>query len=288
MANTTNQNTMQSLKDCLTQLNFKRGNVTALEQDLLELVQSELAECEHCTGDCRKSSYRYWQPDLGADMAIRLQMDCEIPRKACKYALEFNLRKMLSRSMVPVKYSDRTFAEYEVTQDNERAIRLAKLFITSALNEQGLYIYGGAGTGKTFLASLIAREYARNYATIIFGDVPSLLDEIKRTFDGKGNAQAIIDRYGECDLLILDDLGTGQITEWSVGILYQIVNRRYNAGKLLIVTSNYDLRGLSERLIVKDKQGNVIESMTERRIVSRLSEMCIQAFLGTKDRRRQS
>lgn len=272
---------MTSLKDGLAQLSFKHDGMTTVKQDPLELAQLELTECEHCTGHCLKSSYRYSQPDLGADVAMRLAMDCDIPRRVCKYALECNLRKVLSRSMVPAKYADKTFANYEVTQDNERAIKLAKLFITSALGSQGLYLYGGAGTGKTFLASLIAREYARNYATVIFGDVPTLLDEIKRTFDGKGDAQEIIAQYSDCDLLILDDLGTGQITDWSVGVLYQVINNRYNANKPAVVTSNYDYGGLERRLASKD-------TYSAARIISRLSEMCVTALLGTTDRRRES
>ena len=133
--------------------------------------------------------------------------------------------------------------------------------------------------GKTFLASIIAQEFIRDHKSAVFGDVPSLLDEIKRTFDGEGNAQEVLGCYCDCDLLVLDDMGAGQVTEWNVGQIYQIINQRYSAGKSTIITSNFDLECLGERLAGRDKY-------SAKRITSRLSEMCTLGFLGTMDRRK--
>lgn len=259
------------------------GRVELTDEEIYKVlgVATELNVCKACTGQCLKAE-PYSRPKVSV-----VNGTLQISSKPCEYAQQSRFKAEATLAQIPAKYAKKTFADYETTPENAQVVKKAK-WIARDYPPQSLYLYGACGTGKTFLAALIGQEYLRGLRAVIFGDVPTLLDEIKRTFDGKGDAQAIIDRYGDCDLLILDDLGTGQITEWSVGILYQIVNRRYNAGKPLIVTSNYDLRGLSERLIVKDKQGNVIESMTGRRIVSRLSEMCIQAFLGTNDRRRKS
>jgi len=151
----------------------------------------------------------------------------------------------------------------------------------------GIYLYGGFGSGKTLLASIVAQEFIRAGKQVIFGDVPSLLSRIKATFDKGGGTQEVVDSYNNCDLLILDDLGAGQSTEWSVSVLYQIINARYASGRRLIVTSNFDLNGLEQRLVVKDKAGKVVDALTAGRIVSRLSEKCVQAFLGAKDRRRE-
>lgn len=219
-------------------------------------AERELALCDGCKGKCGKEFNRFFRPII--DTTIRMT--------PCQFA------KVGSK--VP-RYSGKTFDDYEVTDDNRRAVKIARWY---AKDKPGntLYLYGGCGTGKTFLASLIAQGFDED--EVVFDDVPCLLDRIKSTFDGVGSGQAIIAEYCSCELLILDDIGTGKITDWNVGILYQIINARYNASKPLIVTSNYDLDGLAERLAR-------VDDIAARRIVSRLSEG-IKAFLGVKDRRR--
>ena len=221
----------------------------------VSVIEREIAVCQSCGGTCPKSSNRYFRPTV--------QSDGTICYAECEHAV-----------CCQIPYGNKTFSDYEETSDNATARRIAKWF-TGENVTKSLYLYGETGTGKTFLASLIARQFEG----VIFGDVPSLLGKIKSTFDGAGNSQEILNRYGSCGLLVLDDLGAGLITEWNVGIIYEIINRRYTAGKRLIVTSNFDIEGLENRLSVRD-------SFTAKRITSRLCEMCIPAFLGTTDRRR--
>lgn len=185
---------------------------------------------------------------------------------------------------VPTRYDGKSFADYRVTADNERAVRIAKKYIRDKPNK-GLYLYGGCGTGKTFLASLIAKEFIGAGKSVIFGDMPELLDELKRTFDRKDISEAeVLGQYCECDLLVMDDVGAGQLTAWKVGTTYKIINRRYNAQKPTIITSNLELDELKERLTVKDNEYD------GGRIVSRLAdkEAYVICFFGTNDRRQQS
>ena len=227
------------------------------------------SECECCTGECPKEAYRYLCEQRDGEGVVSYM--------PCPYSSQRNLRGKYKQSGLPSRYANKTFDSYKVTEDNEQAVKLGKWF-SAKRPARSLYLYGGVGTGKTFLASLIAKEFLTAEKTVVFGDVPTFLDAIKRTFDGKGDTQAVIDKYGESDLLILDDLGAGQLTDWSVGILYQIINRRYNDNKPIVVTSNFDMKNLEGRLASKD-------SYSAARIISRLSEMCLEAFLGTKDRR---
>lgn len=199
----------------------------------------------------------------------------------CQYGLQRRMKAKCRLASLPTKYADKTFKDYDVTDDNRTAVKMARWYVTK-MPPRSLYFYGECGTGKTFLAALIAQEFLHNFKTVIFGDVPELLEEIKRTFDKENTSAAdVVARYCECDLLILDDMGTGKITDWALTQLYRIINARYSTNKPMIVTSNFDLEGLNKRLASAD-------SFSAKRIVSRLSEMCEEAYFGTNDRRQQS
>lgn len=233
-------------------------------------AEKQLEACATCKGECPRAPY-YIKPIIPA------LTDYCIPGEQCTYGRQKYLSRMLKRCRIPRLYADKTFNDYEVTADNERAVGYAK-WLCEEKPEHGIYMNGTCGSGKTYLASLIAKRWLEDGRTVIFGDVPSLLDEIKRTFDGKGSSQEILDEYTTCDLLILDDLGAGKISEWSVGIIYQIVNARYNSGKNLVVTSNFTLDRLQKVFRTQDEY-------SASRIISRLKTMCTQVTLGGKDRR---
>lgn len=212
--------------------------------------------------------------------------------RPCKYAKEVARRRRMQanfkRSKIPQKYIGKTFEDYEVTAKNSAAVEWAKWVIENPM--QSLYYFGVTGCGKTLLASIIAQELLNKGISVIFGDVPSLLEDVKSTFtqnatldDGFGYKKsaydAIIDELCNVDMLILDDLGAENSTEWATERIYSIVNNRYNAAKPIIATSNYDANGL-----MKHYKGDFRGSL----IVSRFREMGKVILVDEIDRRLRS
>lgn len=236
-----------------------------------EIIKAEREQklCTTCSGEpCKKTVSKYYRPAIhvkNGEVVIR--------GERCKVGVARDFSHASKFARIPKKYVGKTFDDYEVTADNQRAVKLAKTFV-KCKPSAGLYIFGGYGTGKTFLASIIAQNFMQDFRRVVFGDVPNLMELIKQSFDS--DAQNPLETYCNCDLLILDDIGAGQITEWNVGQLYQIINARYNAELPVIITSNLDFDGLKKTF------GN----STGDRIISRLSEICTLAFLGTNDRRK--
>lgn len=233
-------------------------------------VEDEQAECIGCGGVCLKDFFRYKKPV--AHVLDGLVYISNIP---CQFGVDNEFRGDCLEAGVPEKFIGRELSDYRITADNARAAKIAKGF-TANRPKRGVFFYGATGTGKTFLAAIIAQSFIRDGKRVAFYDMPSLFDAIKHTFDAKESTADFLNRVCDSDLLVLDDMGTERVTDWTAEQLYLIVNRRYNANRPLVATSNFDFNGLERRL------GN---DLTARRIVSRLEEMCAQAFFGTVDRR---
>lgn len=151
---------------------------------------------------------------------------------------------------------------------------------------KGLYIWGDRGTGKTHLAVALMREALKNINVIVrngdyvinrrnvpcFISIPELLLEIRNSYsDGKSSEKLIIDKYTDNDFLVLDDLGAEKTSEWTMQILYIIVDRRYREEKKTIFTSNLSIEEISEKL--------------DDRIASRIAGMCVSVPMHGADKR---
>ena len=106
-----------------------------------------------------------------------------------------------------------------------------------------LLFQGGTGLGKTFLSACIARVVADNGHSVCYDTAAAALDAFEakkfaRDPEKAENAALRVERMLDCELMILDDLGTEMPTPMSVSALYTLINTRLVNGKKTIVSTN--------------------------------------------------
>ena len=130
----------------------------------------------------------------------------------------------------------------------ETCIEYARKFSSRSMN---LFFNGAPGLGKTFLSACIARVVADNGFSVVYDMATSIFSKFEdakfqRTDDLEGLRNEIR-RYLECDLLIIDDLGTEMTTAFTISTLYEIINTRLVTGRKTLVNSNLTLGELHRR-----------------------------------------
>jgi DNA replication protein DnaC len=133
---------------------------------------------------------------------------------------------------------------------------------------RGLVLTGDVGVGKTMTLGYLARQMLKDDIGVWKVHMPTWTEELNDRTTRKAQVQRAI----KVEVLMIDDLGSGDMPTWVLGIVEGIVEHRYANRKPVIVTTN-----LSREMLVKD--------VAFRRMVDRWRETCtIVAIGGTSQR----
>ena len=129
----------------------------------------------------------------------------------------------------------------EIKARMERNLKIAKAFAENfARHHDNLLLIGTTGTGKTHVSTAIAKEVISQGFDVLYDSTQNILNDFERDKfkSGYNQTESASDKYLECDLLIIDDLGAEFITQFSVSSLYNLINTRQNKGLSTIISTN--------------------------------------------------
>ncbi len=120
---------------------------------------------------------------------------------------------------------------------------------TFGTDSGNLLFMGSTGSGKTHLCTAIASTVIRRGYGVLYDTAQGIISafETDRFKNGYSDAPAMSDKYMDCDLLIMDDLGTEFQTAFALSCLYNLINTRQNQGKATIVSTNLAPAALAQR-----------------------------------------
>ncbi|MBR5336821.1 MAG: ATP-binding protein [Lachnospiraceae bacterium] len=123
----------------------------------------------------------------------------------------------------------------------DKALHFVKNFGEGSGN---IFIYGDTGVGKTFLLNCIANELINMNSSVIYFTSFELFDSIARYTFRENNPDAIYDHLFECDVLLIDDLGTELVNSFVSSQLFLIVNERILNKRSTIISTNLSVNDI--------------------------------------------
>jgi DNA replication protein DnaC len=116
-------------------------------------------------------------------------------------------------------------------------------------NSPNLLMTGNTGLGKTHLSLAIAREVINKGYGVIYGSTQNMVSKMEkekfRNFREE-NENESEHHFIDCDLLIVDDLGTEYSTAFSNAAIYNVINSRIMMNKPTIISTNLSMRELEK------------------------------------------
>ena len=137
-------------------------------------------------------------------------------------------------------------------------------------NHIGCLFWGPVGTGKSFIAGCIANELLKREVTVKMTNFNTIIDDIFPLAD----KTEYINALASYQLLIIDDLGVERNSEYALGIIFSVIDRRIRSGRPLIITTNLPLKEIKSETM-----------LDKRRIYDRILEMCTPMYVGGTSKR---
>ena len=150
-------------------------------------------------------------------------------------------------SVIDKKFLDSRFDNADMADKHMvMAKKYAENFIKYGTAEGGILLYGGVGTGKTYATACICNELMSNGKTVLVMNLGLYYLKLRREWAEAEND--VLNYVKTCDLLVIDDLGTENVSEFTKEKMFNLIDTRYRANKPMLITTNLTPDEIREKL----------------------------------------
>lgn len=117
-------------------------------------------------------------------------------------------------------------------------------------SSKSIALFGGTGLGKTHLSTAAAKVIIERGFDVVYTGAIGMFSDFEKVRFGIASGRESgenTDRYFDCDLLIIDDLGSEVANQFTVSCLYDVINTRINKGLPMILSTNLRQDELRQR-----------------------------------------
>jgi len=199
--------------------------------------------------------------------------------RSAKYWRNRQPEERLKNAHIPKRFVKKTLNDYDTKLGSPDVVTYSQQWIDNIEHNrecgEGLYLFGGSGSGKTHVACGVLREVVLN--NFLSGFFITAEKFVEASYDEMNPDHELPEMYGDehmlkyihsvYDILVLDNLGSERMTDFTKKAITSMLNSRYEQQLITIITSEIPLSRLSD--------------IYGPRVKSILSECCcVLPFLG--------
>jgi len=182
----------------------------------------------------------------------RSEKDGAIIMGRCRCQMLPDRIQLFNKAGIPARYAEATFVSFAQSETGQlkdldpsaiRALGSCSQFVDGfepgEIN-RGMALYGDVGRGKTHLLVALLRELIfRHGVAVRFMEFSRLLSLLKEGYSEGRSDAPLLTELSEVEVLAIDELGKGRLSEWELTIIDEVVSRRYNGLGCTLATTNY-------------------------------------------------
>ena len=180
----------------------------------------------------------------------------------------------LKASGISEEFRKKTFDNfnYEKSVKVMEAFKNAKIYSKDfekirSTRKNSIMFIGQVGSGKTHLAIAISNVLLDKGIGVIYMPYRDSITILKQSMMDEENYQREMNKYKNAQVLLIDDLFKGKITDSDINIMYEIVNYRYFKNLPIIVTSE---KVIDELIKIDEAIGSRLYEMSKDNVVTML------------------
>ncbi|MDE6036172.1 MAG: ATP-binding protein [Ruminococcus sp.] len=226
----------------------KKGKTEAQIKEEIELIKRDNISMQKKTRDLL---IKYGKPSYYLDIKYICKMCydtgykdglmCDCLKKRCT---NIEVEEMNKHSNLKLSVFD-TFSlryyngkSHSIMSDNLKYLKKYAEEFTPSVHS--ILMYGSTGLGKTHLSLAIANKVIEKGYNVVYDSIINILSKIEEEHFSYGHKTDTLETIMKADLLIIDDLGTENITKFYISTIYNIINTRINYNKPVIINTNFN------------------------------------------------
>ena len=170
--------------------------------------------------------------------------------KMCGCLKEIIVRERIASSAMGRLIEEQSFDNFDISlysydpkvqEKMKMVLAMAKNYVRDfSKKRDNLLLIGPTGTGKTHISTAIARELIHKGYDVIYDSTQNIIADFEadKFKSGYTKSEDLSEKYLDCTLLIMDDLGTEFSNQFTVSALYNLLNTRQNKGLATIISTN--------------------------------------------------
>lgn len=191
-------------------------------------------------------------PACGGSGYATREVDGVLTTGRCRCQMLPDRIHLFNQAGIPARYAHATFVSFAQSESGQlkdldpsaiRALGVCSQFVDGYVSGEptcGLTLYGDVGRGKTHLLIALVRELIfRHGVSVRFMEFSRLLSLLKEGYSEGRSDAPLLTGLAEVEVLAIDELGKGRLSDWELTIIDEVVSRRYNAMGCTLATTNY-------------------------------------------------